>query len=447
MTDSPNVVMVVLDTLRKDVLWTYGGRGKSPSLDAVAADGVVFRHAVASSPWTTPSHASLFTGLLPSRHGVHEGRTRKITDIFGDMANAQFETLASYLSERGYSTACFTANANISRGSGFERGFDSCELMYGPVPDEKTVKAVERARKYGKTRGEIAKNMLKKGKVGELYSLYSEDRRLKSVNSRRNYPLFKGGDMIADAIAAKKLEEPFFLFVNLLEMHEPYLSGAPGGEPKPVADLFGKQVIGDSTMQAIRGKYMEELTAVDSFLGRIVRWLKDGAKYDDSLLVVTSDHGQALKERGFYGHGTFMHDEILKIPLVVKYPQNRKDRQAEGYQPLHRVPELVKDCLVGVYSGESLSSGHAVSESFGIPNRLETVEDSPGFEEKRERFDRARKAVYGGGMKLVVDGKDGVVEEFSSQGKPLDQKENREKLRDLLLVLRSVGDSEFILPS
>ena len=436
----------MLDTLRKDVLRAYGGGASSPNLDVLAADGVVYQNCIASSPWTAPSHASLFTGLLPSVHGVHESWDDKMLQVFGAMKSAPTEPLASYLASRGYETACYSANANLAPGSGFENGFGSFSLM-NVEPPEGSKQLLSMARSHGRTRREIMMNLLKQGKVGDLTRLYLEDRRLKREYKKMNFPMYKGGDRIVASLMARRLEQPFFLFVNLLEMHEPYLRGEPGMEPKPVADLFGKRIVGKTMMEAIRRRYMGEVSAVDSFFGNILRWLKDSGVYDDSMVLATSDHGQSLKERGFYGHGTFLHDEILQVPLVVKYPGRRKPKAKPGYQPLHRVQEVVKDSLVGVHDGMSLTSDHAVAESFGIPNGLESVSDAQEFAAKRARFDRPRKAIYMKGTKLVVDGSDGVIEEFTKGGSPLEPGAFSDELREMVGALREVRDGGFKLPT
>ena len=445
MTDSPNVVVVVLDTLRRDVLRAYGGHASSPNLDLLAADGVVYENCIASSPWTTPSHASLFTGLLSSRHGVHESWDNKMLQVFGSMKSVSAEPLASYLADRGYETVCYSANANIAPGSGFEKGFNSFALM-NVDPPESSKKMLIMARSHGRTRSEIAVNLLKQGKVGDLARLYLEDRRLKREYRRLNFPLFKGGDRITASLKGRRLEQPFFLFVNLLEMHEPYLRGEPGGEPKPIADLFGKRTVGESMMDVIRRRYTEEVSAVDAFFGSILQWLKSSGAYDASMVIATSDHGQSLKERGFYGHGTFMHDEILQIPLIVKYPGGSKPKPKPGYQPLHRVQEVVKDSLIGIRDGASLTSDHAVAESFGIPNGLESVSDAHDFSAKRARFDRPRKAVYMAGLKLVVNGREGAIEEFTRAGKPLSPGEFSEEWKGMVRVLHELHDDGFKLP-
>jgi len=435
----------MLDTLRKDVLRVYGGVASSPNLDVLAADGVVYGNCVASSPWTTPSHASLFTGLLPSKHGVHESWDNKMLQIFGSMKSIPAQPLASYLADRGYETSCYSANANIAPGSGFENGFGSFALM-NVDPPEASKRMLNMARSHGRTRGEIAINLLKHGKVGDLTRLYMEDRRLKREYKRMNFPLFKGGDRISASLVRRRLEQPFFLFVNLLEMHEPYLRGEPGLEPKPIADLFGKRTVREPTMEMIRRKYIEEVSVVDAFLGTILQWLKTTGTYDDSMLIATSDHGQALKERGFYGHGTFMYDEILQVPLIVKYPGGDKPKPKPGYQPLHRVQEVVKDILVGIHDGASLSSDHAVAESYGIPNGLESVSDAQDFAAKRARFDRPRKVVYMAGLKLGVDGRDGAIEEFTRAGKPVGQNEYPEERNGMIRVLGELHDDGFKLP-
>ena len=429
------------------MLPAYGGMAKSPNLDILAADGVIYDSCVASSPWTVPSHASLFTGLLPSKHGVHESRDRKMNKVFGLMKSVSIDPLAVYLAERGYQTVCHSANVNIAPGSGFENGFSTFSLMNAEAP-EGSERLLNIALSHGRTRKEIATNLIKEGKVGDLGRLWLEDRRIKRECARMNFPLYKGGDGIVTSLTGSKLQQPFFLFVNLLEMHEPYLRGEPGREPRPIGDLFGKRTVDESMMGAIRRRYLDEVAAVDYFFGSILRWLKALGAYDDSIIVVTSDHGQALKERGFYGHGTFMYDEILQVPLIVKYPQGSKPKPKSGsYQPLHRIQEVVKDWLVGIHDGASLTSDHAVSESFGIPNGFASVLDAPDFTDKRARFDRPRKAVYmGDGLKLVVDGRDGVIEEFSRSGRPLGSGERPEELRGMVKVLDELHDDGFKLP-
>jgi len=443
MTDAPNIVLIVLDTMRKDALSAYGGTAETPQLDALAKTGVVYPNCIAPSPWTVPSHASLFTGKYPSQHGVHESRDVKIPRTFDLMAKASDETIGAYLKERGYNTIGYSANPSIAPGSGFDNSFNSFTLADATKGSDKEAQAIAWASKYGKTRQEATRNLLRQGKLADLWRLYRLSKEMEHREKLRDYPRVKGGDVLTGLLADSSFEQPFFLFVNLFEMHEPYLKD----EPMPMMDLFGKKTMGSSMIEEIKQRYVLEAAVLDSFLGSIAGYLKKCGIYDESLVIVTSDHGQELKEHGFYGHGTFLHKEIVEVPLIVKYPGDRRQGGAEGYQTLTRIPELMKDCLLGVGDGRSLSARSVFSESFGIPHGLETVEDSADFDSKRDRFDRLRKAVYQDGFRLVVDGTTGSIEEFELQGKHVNAADHREKVSEMLGELRSVGGPSFNLPS
>lgn len=444
MVDSPDIVIIALDTMRLDALRSNGGKALTPNLDSIASDGVQYPNCIASSPWTVPSHASLFTGMNPTRHGVHETREKKGPDIFGTMAKQADESLPVYLSSRGYNCVGYSANPNITPGSGFEAGFHSFTsvILTNPTPLKKA--HIARAKRFGSSKGEVAKNLLKGGHVIEAWRLYRERSRVRREDAMMNYPMLKGGDRIANAIANSSIERPFFLFVNLMEVHEPYLSGEPGEEPKGITDLFGNWTLSEHQMSEIRRKYVLEVQTADDFVGQIVQFLRDAGVYDGSLIVIVSDHGQSLKEKGYYGHGIFVHDELLRVPLVVKYPDNKKETPPPGHQTLEGITEMVKDSLLGMTGGESLTKPYAVSESYGINSGLERVRKAAGFEEKRDRFDRPRKAVYKGGWKLAVDGKTGEVIEFTKGGLPAEQKSEPSVREELLECLRSSGDRDFV---
>jgi arylsulfatase A-like enzyme len=443
LTDLPNIVLIVLDTMRKDVLPVYAGRANTPHLDLLARDGTAYKNCIAPSPWTVPSHASLFTGKYPSQHGVHESRELKIPRTFDLMGKAADETVVGYAKDRGYNTIGFSANPSVAPGSGFDDSFNSFTLFDPTRGSEKDRKTIEWASKFGDTRQEVRRNLIRQGRVRELWRLYRTSKEMQRRESQRNYPMVKGGDALAGALAESSFEQPFFLFINLFEMHEPYLKD----EPTPMMELFGKKTIGDSMIEAIRKLYVEETNTVDSFLGSIVDYIKKCGAYDESLIVITSDHGQELKEHGYYGHGTFLHREIVEVPLIVKYPGNRRPESSDGYQTLTRIPEMIKDCVSGITDGRSLSANNVIAESFGLAHGIEGVEDSVDFNSKRDRFDRPRKAIYQDGFRLVVDGAAGDIEEFDLQGKQVSPSDHKETLRDMLQKLQAIGGSNFKFPS
>ena len=443
MTDAPNIVLIVLDTMRKDVLSAYGGAAKTPNLDSLADDGLVYPSCVAPSPWTVPSHASLFTGKYPSQHGVHESREVKIPRTFDLMANATGETITSYLEQRGYNAVGYSANPSIAPGSGFDDAFNAFALVDATKGSEREAEAIAWASKYGKTKQEVTRNLLRRGRISDLWRLYRMSKEIERREKLRDYPRMKGGDALAALLSDTSFEQPFFLFVNLFEMHEPYVKD----EPTPMMDLFGKKTIGAAMLEEIRKRYAQEAVLVDSFLGSVVSYLKRCGIYDESLVVVTSDHGQELKEHGFYGHGTFLHREIVEVPLIVKYPGNRKEASAPGHQTLIGIPEMVKDSLAGVVDGRSLSAQSVFSESFGIPHGLEGVERLAGFQSRREAIDRPRKAVYREGYRLVVDGAAGSIEEFDFGGKQAKAPDHKEAVNEMLEELRSLAGPGFSVPA
>jgi arylsulfatase A-like enzyme len=175
-------------------------------------------------------------------------------------------------------------------------------------------------------------------------------------------------------------------------------------------------------MGDLKHAYSGTVSKADEYFGRLIASLKKGGLYDDSLVIATSDHGQEFKEHGFYTHGTFLHDEIVEVPLVVKYPGGRKPAVGAGYQSLCEIrPLVMKTC-----SGEEAvmkTSEETFSESFGVVHKPPVVTDTvlqAKFERVRQRVDRPRKAVFKDGYKLVVDWSTKEVEEMSLNGEKVD---------------------------
>lgn len=445
MTDLPNIILIVLDTARKDILPPYGGNAETPHLSRLAKDGVVYRDCVAPSPWTVPSHASLFTGKYPSQHGVHETRDIKLPRTFDLMTKNKDETIVDYLKERGYNTVGYSANPSVAPGSGFDDSFNAFTLVDATRTTEKEKKTIEWASKYGRTRQEVRSQLLARGRLRDLWKLYRTSRDIEQRERDYGYPRVKGGDALAQILTETSFEEPVFLFVNLFEMHEPYTEG----EPIPMAELFGKKTLSGDMLEQVRSGYTRAASVVDSCLGSILGYLRRRELYDSSLVILTSDHGQELKEQGYFGHGTYLHRTIVEVPLIVKFPGERKPPSVEGYQTLVRVPELIKDSLVGVNDGRSVSVERVFSESFGVSHGLDGVEDIEDFPSKRDVFDRPRRSIYQEGFRLVLDGKAGTIEEFDFKGVNANPLDHKTQIQKLIQSLQSLDrqDSAFAYPA
>jgi len=257
------VVVVLVDTLRADHLGLYGyERDTSPHLDRWAEEAVVFERCVAQSSWTKPATASILTGLNPSEHGVQREASR---------LDAELETLAEPFQAAGWRTGAFVTNGFIGRAdAGFEQGFDEFVAYDAPEP--------------------------------RLY--------------------VRAEHVLADALAWVEgvADAPFFLFVHLLDPHEPYDPPAPFDErfaaaPEGAANEHARSI----------DRYDGEIAYVDRELGRFFDGLRALGRYEETLIAFLSDHGEEFGEHGRRGHSAHLHDEVLAVPLVIRFPAGRAD--------------------------------------------------------------------------------------------------------------------------
>jgi arylsulfatase A-like enzyme len=279
----PHVVIVVLDTTRADALSSYGNpRPTTPNLDRLAAEGVRFERAYATDFWTLPSHASLFTGLYPSDHGA-TSETNRLAE--------RADTLAERLQRAGYRTGAFVSNAWLSPERGFSQGFETY---------------VETWRR--------------------------EPRRAQGGNDRA---------VVEQALAwtTQRTGEPFLLFLNLLTPHLPYspdpsVQVKVSSELRPLdrvgrlkkivamwSHLAGAQSLDALDFEILRELYDAEVATADTLVGKLLEGLRSQGLLDQTLVVVTSDHGENIGEHGMIDHMLSMYETTLRVPLIMRYPR------------------------------------------------------------------------------------------------------------------------------
>ncbi len=282
---APNVVLVSIDTLRADRLGCYGrDPSHTPAIDAFRKDAVLFELAIAQAPSTLSSHASLFTSLIPHHHGA--SRTR------GLALAPDHLTLAEVLRDAGFSTAAFHGGGQLDAAYGVGQGFEIYETP-GHRPNQPP--------------GE------------EAFS----DRFRPTVDRALGW-------------LEKKKPARFFLFLHTYEIHHPYtptpedlaaVESAYAG-PLPAAisiDLLnginaGQTPLGPEDLRHIESAYEAEIRSVDAAFGVLVEGLRRLGLYDTALVVFTSDHGEEFGEHGTVGwHSHTLYDELLHVPLLVKY--------------------------------------------------------------------------------------------------------------------------------
>jgi arylsulfatase A-like enzyme len=312
-----NIVILLIDALRPDHLSAYGyPLPTSPAIDRLAREGALFRDCLAASSWTVPTHASLFSGRLPSVHGAFS--------LYSQLADS-IPTLAQILSRRGYDTASLHDNPLLEGEYGLLRGF-------------RTALNVDNGHKVSLT----------------LQRLWD---RLRGERSMGERILSVAGRWIEHE---RRLGRPYFLFVNLLDVHLPYRPRSPYIEEflkplsaekvhkdyirlltsdhvlsKPKADaLFPRLSAAD---WRVLGRYYDSnVRAVDDQIGRFLDRLRARGLLSDTLVIVTADHGEMLGEKGMGAHfQPTLHREALRIPLILWFPA----RLAAADLP-HRVSQL-----------------------------------------------------------------------------------------------------------
>jgi len=241
-----NVVLITLDTTRADRLGCYGyTQGRTPNLDAIARNGVVFSNAYAQAPLTLPSHASIMTGLNPAAHGVHNNGTYALS--------SERATLAKILKANGYKTAAFVASFSVDSRFGLDQGFD-------------------------------------------LYDdNFQENSPFKALNSERKAeqvfaPFSAWFDTLKD--------EKFFCWVHFFDPHLPY------SPPAPYSEQFAARL------------YDGEIAYMDFLIGAVMRKIREKNILGRTLVVIAGDHGEAFGEKGEAGHGVFLYDMTLRVPLI-----------------------------------------------------------------------------------------------------------------------------------
>lgn len=309
----PNVVVVVIDTLRADRLGCYGhapeGFRVSPHLDALAEQGVVFDNALAQAPWTRPSTASLFSSLYPASHRI-------VTPY--DPLGAEIPTLAKMFDRRGYVTAAFSANPQVSPSFGFHHGFHHFWSATAKLRSHSAgARLVDR---WGRKLGLIA-----------------QEEKL-----RRGVPNATADDVNEAVLAWAEQAEPdapTFLYVHYLDPHDPYaapedllrMTAGPDVDEEPLYasqelppyPLEGSTLVdlGAEEMRELQRRYDTEIRFVDDRLQRMLDDLRARGLYGDGdWLVITSDHGEEFHEHEQWQHGRSLFEEMVHVPLIVLGP-------------------------------------------------------------------------------------------------------------------------------
>jgi arylsulfatase A-like enzyme len=352
--DSPNVLLIVLDTVRADRLSLHGyERPTSPNLERLARAGIRFDQARATAPWTLASHASFFTGRWPHELGVEW-----LTPL-----RANVPTLAAYLGSHGYATAGFVANTlYCSYETGLDRGFTHYEdYVLGTLPALRTAWLGDHGLKLISDLGLVASRGWNAGPLRVLREalfepLFKMDRKKDAAAVNREF---------LDWFARRRQpDRPFFAFLNYYDAHAPYVlpPGAPyrfGLRPESQADFvflvehwtrLDKLSLPRRYQVLAQDCYDDCLAYLDDQLGELFRELERRGALERTVVIVTADHGEGLGEHGLFDHGESLYSTETRVPLVVVLPSRRPSGSIVGKAvSLRDLPATIVD-LIGLGS-------------------------------------------------------------------------------------------------
>jgi uncharacterized protein (TIRG00374 family) len=302
LAEQPNLILVMVDTLRADQLDCYGGPVSAPNLCRLARDGGTAYLGFSSASWTKPSAASLLTGMLPSSHGAMS----KIASL-----SPSAVLVSEALKEHGYATGGVVTNINLAPSFGFDQGWDEYTYL---APDY-LAGAKESSSKL--ILYQIARKVWFKLRPGHRVGDYYQN--AETVNGH-------AFDFLERHRASR-----FFLFVHYMDPHDPYFEHPYDG--RAIARVEADHPDPKLAPEMLR-LYQGEIRYLDAEFGKLLAKLEQLGLYDDSIIVFTADHGEEFFEHGGFWHGLTLYEDQIHIPLLVKWRKGHRE-----------APERVEDHL------------------------------------------------------------------------------------------------------
>ena len=377
VSNYPNVLLIVMDCVRAGHLSCYGyQRPNTPCIDELAGSSVVYEQAISPSDWSLPAHASIFTGLYPSKHGAHDEHRFLSADV---------PTMAEVLSNLGYRTIGGCLNAYVDRATGLDRGF---QIFYN-------------SQSY-KTRSLLRYNL------DRIWAKLTSttDQGARWINKQLYREL-------------QRDDRPWFVFAQYLEPHAPYQiprpyrnrylnNGLSFKQAMAVNQDYDRYLAGAVEMdgtdfEIFTALYDTQIAYLDSRIGQLIDFLKRSKMLDNTLIMITADHGENLGEHQLMGHRFCLYDTLLHVPLIIHYPRGtvvpgRVRRQVQTHDLLPTVLALLGDTHSATYQslqGLSLLDTAATYEftiaEQALPNLVVFQQKHPGAD--MSRYNRRLKMI------------------------------------------------------
>ena len=353
--DVPNVVVIVIDTVRSDHMSLYGyAKPTTPFLDSLAKEAIVFDETIADGTWTVPSHASLFTGRSAREHGLLKVNVGKLDE--------SIPTLASVLRENGYATASFSNNPWISPLTKLNRGFDESRVVYH--------------LKY-QSRFSLEYILQEMGVTPPLPWL------------DKDFGASLTNHLISEWLDRQRAEaKPFFAFVNYLEAHLPYevpkryrelfmnptqvdrsydlRSNSYGSIVEVLNKRFNLEddsFLPQSDREVLKLQYDSAIRYLDERVGDLVGMLEQRALLDNTLVIITSDHGEYLGTHRMWGHRFMVYNDLVDVPMMIRNP---REKESERVSTPVQLSDLYRTILKFALDKDEPESSHGTEDLFQL---------------------------------------------------------------------------------
>lgn len=400
----PNILLIVMDATRAKNLSCYGyQRTTTPNLERFAERCLVYEAAISPAGWSLPAHASIFTGLYPSRHGAHE-RHKYLPP--------EHHTMAEIMRSRGYQTLALCHNRYVGSATGLDRGFELFNPVVGSFPRS-------------------LRRMTLRMENGLATLLGRRDSGARYTNKQVSAALRRFGNR----------ERPFFMYVHYSEPHWPYRPPRNYNRylPDGVSSRMAKQInqdpwqyfvdpasMGGEDFEILTALYDGEITYLDTCIAEVLGWLGDSGLLDETMVIITADHGENIGDHRMMGHQYCLYDTLLHVPLIIHYPRGegagaRIAHQVQTLDILPTILAMLGDATQGM--GSSLqgldlwsSSRHdfAIAE-WEAPDLTTFHERFPGVDVSK--YDRALKMIRTDRYKYIW-ASDGNHELYDLQADP-----------------------------
>jgi len=332
------IFLITVDCLRADHVGCIGGVNLTPNIDRLARESVVFTKAFANGPGTNQSFPAILTSTYFLMHG-------------GMHLLPHYTTLAEVLSRHGFKTAAFHSNPFLSKGLGWGRGFhefyDFIDVLKSPSATVARSRLSSKAIRFLNRMTKILKNEQMQSLLRRFYYRWN----------KFEVPYIEGAllNRYVTSWIRKNKKEKFFLWVHFMDPHRPYIP------PRPYLNLFGtreeafifdtlidpkiKQGISMDDLRKLKRLYEGEVRYVDCCIGNLIEFLQDQDLMDDSILILSADHGEAFNEHGKLTHAyDVVYNEVIHVPLLI-YGLADRAMVLDEYVQLLDIPSTIVDVL------------------------------------------------------------------------------------------------------